>query len=184
MKKKENKIFSFFKEPVTNVIPYRNITLLDAYHVITGKYLKRQTFKLRSISDKKQNRKYKSANFPYCTFSGVFAKRNESSLIRHSGLIAIDFDHLKDVQAVKDKLLKDPYSLTELLFVSPNGSGLKWIISIDIDNYSHSYYFRSLFNYIKETYSIEIDKSCRDIARASFLCYDPDAFIKPKHLVE
>ena len=54
---------------------------------------------------------------------------------------------------------------------------------IDIDNYSHSYYFRALFNYIKETYSIEIDKSCRDVARASFLCYDPDAFIHPKHLV-
>ena len=94
MKKKESKIFSFFKEPVTNVIPYKDITLADAYRVITGMYYKRQTFNLRSISDKQQNRKYKSANFPYCTFSGTFTKRNESSLIRHSGLIAIDFDHL------------------------------------------------------------------------------------------
>ena len=184
MENKESKIFSFFKQPVTNVIPYRNITLLDAYHVIIGNYLKRQTLKLRSISDKHRNRKYKAANFPYCTFSGTFTKRNESSLIRHSGLIAIDFDHLENVQAVKLQLLKDPYFSTQLLFVSPNGSGLKWIINIDIENYSHSDYFKSAYNYIKETYCIEIDKSCRDVARASFLCYDPDAFIHPKNLVK
>ena len=177
-------IFSFYKRPVTNVIPYKNITLADAYRVISGKYLKGKTLKLRSISDKHRNRKFKSANFPYCTFSGVFTKRNESSLIRHSGLIAIDFDHLENVRAVKDKLLKDPCLRTELLFVSPNGEGLKWIINIDIENYSHSDYSQSVYNYRKETYCIEIEKSCRDVARASFLCYDPDAFINPKHLVE
>ena len=184
MENKESKIFSFFKQPVTNVIPYKNITLIDAYRVISGKYLKVKTLKLWSISDKHRNRKYKSANFPYCTLSGTFTKRNESSLIRHSGLIALDFDHLENVQAVKLQLLKDPCLRTELLFVSPNGCGLKWIINIDIENYSHPDYFQSVYNYIKETYCIEIDKSCRDVARASFLCYDPDAFIHPKHLVE
>ncbi len=177
--------FSFFKAPVTNVTPYRDITLLDAYRVITGKYYKPQTLKLRSLSDKQENRRYKSTHFPYCTFSGTFTRRNEDALIKHSNYIALDFDHIEDIQTLKLQLLKDPYFQTELLFVSPNGAGLKWIVSIDVTGkYSHADWFQAIYNYIRETYSIEIDKSCRDIARASFLCYDPEAFIHPKYLVQ
>ena len=176
--------FSFFKAPVTNITPYRDITLLDAYRVITGKYYKPQTKKLRFISDKQENRHYKSTHFPYCTFSGIFTRRNEDSLINHSNYIALDFDHIENIEILKRQLLKDPYFQTELLFVSPNGAGLKWLVSIDVNGkYSHADWFQALYNYIHETYSIKIDKSCRDIARASFLCHDPDAFIHPKYLV-
>ncbi|MBW6536606.1 MAG: hypothetical protein K0B11_16470 [Mariniphaga sp.] len=186
--KKEGNIkqkFSFFKSPVTNVTPYRDITLLDAHRVITGKYYKRQTLKLRLLSDKQENRRFKATHFPYCTFSGTFTRRNEDSLILHSGLISLDFDHMKDIQTLKLQLLKDPYFQTELLFVSPNGAGLKWIVSIDVTGkYSHADWFQAIYNYIRETYNIEIDKSCRDVARASFLSHDKEAFIHPKYLVQ
>jgi hypothetical protein len=139
---------------------------------------------LRTITDKNINREYKAVNFPYATFSGIFETRRESSLIQHSGLIAIDFDHLEAIEETKLKLLKDPYFETELLFISPNGNGLKWIIAIDIQKFSHVEYFQAIFNYIKKTYSIEIDKACKDVCRATFLSYDPSAFIHPKHLVQ
>lgn len=185
-KKRHNKQkFSFFKAPVTNVTPYRDITLLDAYRVITGKYYQQQTKKLRSLSNKQENRRFKATHFPYCTFSGTFTRRNEDALIQHSGLIALDFDHIENIETLKRQLLKDPYFQTELLFVSPNGAGLKWIVSIDVNGkYSHADWFQAIYNYIHETYSIDIDKSCRDVARASFLCYDPEAFIHPKYLVQ
>ncbi len=177
--------FSFFKAPVTNVTPYRDITLLDAYRVITGKYYKTHTQKLRSITEKQENRKYKATHFPYCTFSGIFTRRNEDALIRHSNYIALDFDHIENIETLKRRLLKDPYFQTELLFVSANGAGLKWILSINVSGkYSHADWFLAIYNYINETYNIEIDKACRDIPRASFLCYDPDAFIHPKYLVQ
>ena len=99
-------IFSYFKAPVTNTTPYNSITLNDAFKVITGEYYKSQTHQLRSITDKNQNREYKATNFPYATFSGIFKTRRESSLIQHSGLIAIDFDGLENVEVTKFSLLK------------------------------------------------------------------------------
>ncbi|MBN2635249.1 MAG: hypothetical protein JXR61_03195 [Prolixibacteraceae bacterium] len=177
--------FSFYKAPVQNTVPYKNIGLKDAYQVITGKYLKKQTHKLRLIDDKVENRNFKASQFPYVTFSGIFKQRNEKFLTQHSGLIALDFDHVENVSILREKLLIDPYLVTELLFISPNGNGLKWIVKIDISSkYSHSELFRALFNYIKNTYEIEIDKKCKDISRATFLCYDPEAYINPKYLVK
>jgi len=186
MKSNDNKTakFSFFKAPVTNTTPYKSITLNHAFNVITGEYCKPQTLALRSITDKNHNREFKAANFPYVTFSGIFKTRGENSLIQHSGLIAIDFDHLEAIEETKLQLLKDPFFETQLLFISPNGNGLKWIITIDIQDLSHADYFRAIFYYIKQTYSIEIDKACKDVSRATFLSYDPSAFIHPKHLVQ
>ena len=187
MKNHNNKIqtqFSFFKESIFNTQPYKDIGLADTFKAITGDYFKEPTQQLRLISDKNDNRKYKASHFPYVTFSGTFSKRNEKALIKHSGLIAIDFDHLEDVETTKLQLLKDVHFPTELLFVSPNGNGLKWIISIDnFEKYNHLEMFNAIYNYIKDTYSIEIDKACKDISRATFLCYDPDAYIRPRHLI-
>lgn len=177
--------FSFFKAPITNTIPYESIGLAEAYKVISGTYVQKQTLQLRSIIDKKENSNYKINNFPYVTFSGTFSSRNEKALIKHSGLIAIDFDHLEDVHIIKNILLADPFFETELLFISPNGNGLKWIIEISIsEKYSHRKMFQAIYNYIKRTYSIEIDKACKDVSRATFLCYDPDAYINPKYLIK
>lgn len=177
--------FNFFKAPITNTIPYKSIGLAEAHEVISGTYFQKQTQHLRSITDKKENSIYKKNNFPYVTISGTFSRRNEKALIKHSGLIAIDFDHLQDVHNTKTKLLVDTYFDTELLFISPNGNGLKWIISINIsDKYPHKTMFQAIYNYIKRTYSIEIDKACKDVSRATFLCYDPDAYINPKYLIK
>ena len=174
--------FSFFKAPVTNTTPYKTITLIDVFKVITGEYFKAQTHNLRSITDPKQNREFKASKFPYATFSGVFEARNESKLIQHSGLIAIDFDHLEAVEETRTQLLNDSNIETDLLFVSPNGNGLKWIVSIDVEKFTHAQYFQAISNYIKSAYSIEIDKACKDVSRATFISHDPAAFIHPSHL--
>ena len=176
--------FSFYKAPVTNIYPAKNIGLLDAYRAISGEYFAKQTLQLRLISDKQKNREFKASMFPYVCFSGTFSKRNEKSLIQHSGLIALDFDHLEDVEKTKLQLLSDPYFETELLFISPNGTGIKWLIPIEVsEKYPHKTMFQAIYNYIKRTYSIEIDRACKDVSRATFLCYDPEAFIHPKYLI-
>lgn len=182
---KEKPQFSYFKEPVKNVIPFKTITLADVYRALTGSYLKEHTNQLRLISGKAENRAFKASKFPYVTFSGIFSKRNEKALIKHSGIIALDFDHVENVQTLKSRLLVDPCLETELLFISPNGNGIKWIIKIEIDGkYSHGQLFQALYNYIQTTHSIEVDKACKDVSRATFLCYDPEAYINPKHLIK
>ena len=171
--------FSFFKAPVRNTIPHKSISLLDAYNYIVGDYAKQRTEKLRGIKDQKQARQFKASTFDYCTFSGMFQTRNDKALINHSGLLCIDFDHLQSVDLLRKQLLQDEYFDTQMLFVSPSGDGLKWIIPIDTKQTTHSNYFAAVANYILQTYGVEVDKSGRDISRACFLPHDPQAYINP-----
>lgn len=179
MENQGNKLarFSFFSRPIINTRPSANFTLLDTYNYIVGYQAKEATTKLRMIGDVKMAREFKTANFDYCTFSGVFSKRNDKNLIEHSGLLCLDFDHLKNLDALRAQLLEDEYFETQLLFRSPSGDGLKWIINIDLSQTNHSDYFRAVANYLKQTYSVEVDQSGKDVSRACFLPHDPDCFI-------
>jgi hypothetical protein len=174
--------FSYFRKPVTNTKPDKVVNLIDVYQLIKGDSFKQSTNKLRAFTDKTEARKYKASNFDYVTFSGTFTKRENSSLLMHSKLLTIDFDHVQDLNKLRASLLTDDYFETELLFFSPSGDGLKWIVSIDIDNYSHTDYFEGIRGYIATTYQLEIDKSGRDVARACFLAHDKNVFINPKYL--
>ena len=174
--------FSFYKSPIKNIVPHKSATLLQIYNAITGDFYKERTDKLRSITEPKQARQFKASNFDYCTFSGTFTSRNDKNLVQHSGLMAVDFDHLPNLEEVSQALLDDDYFDTQLLFVSPSGDGLKWIIPIDTSQTPHTEYFAAVAIYILKTYSIEVDKSGRDVSRACFLPHDPNAFIHPSNL--
>jgi len=186
--KTEKKPFPFaavevsgYDNPITNLNPCGNFLIRDIYQFIISAF-KDVTEQLRSIKDKIAAGKFKADNFSYVTFSGTFKKRDAKCLIKHSNLMVIDFDHIGDltaIQELKSKLLKDPYFDTILMFRSPSGDGLKWLINIDITRYTHRQWFDGVFHYVKHTYGLEIDKSGSDIARACFLCHDPQAYINP-----
>jgi hypothetical protein len=173
-------LFSFFKAPISNIIPHKSVCLRQVYNAIKGDDYKERTQQLRSISDPKEARKFKAAHFDYCTFSGVFTYRNDKALIKHSGLLCVDFDHLNNVETLFKRLLQDEYFDTQLLFRSPSGDGLKWVIPIDILQAPHDIFFAAVANYILQTYGIEVDKSGRDVSRACFLPHDPYVYLNPK----
>jgi len=174
--------FSYFRCPVINTQPNAEMTILDAYKAIKSNKYKRQTEELRRINEPKSARKYKAAHFDYVTFSGLFSKRTDAALIQHSGLITLDFDHVSNLQELRETLLLDRYFETELMFVSPSGDGLKWIISIDLIECNHQDWFKAIAAYLKETYQLEVDKSGKDISRACFLPHDPTVYINPAYL--
>lgn len=174
--------FSFFRHPVRNTIPEREISLVEVFELIKSNEYKQNTENLRQFSNKEQARKYKAENFDYVTFSGIFSKRSDNNLLKHSGLITIDFDHISDIETLKEKLLADEYFDTEMFFISPSGDGLKWIIAIDLTKGSHQLYFKAIAAYMLKTYQLEVDKSGKDISRACFLPYDSEVFINPKYL--
>lgn len=172
---------SLFKAPVRNVFPSETLRLHQIFALITCDKYKKITEELRAITDVKEARKFKANHFDYVTFSGVFEKRNDNNLLQHSNLLTIDFDHLDNLQELKIQLLNDEYFETEMLFTSPSGDGLKWIIRIDISEVTHSEYFIAVANYIKQTYNIEVDQSGKDLSRACFLPFDPTAFLHKRH---
>lgn len=176
--------FSFFKAPVSNITPHSQTTLVQIFNAIKGNYYEERTSNLRAFADGKLARLYKAQHFDYCTFSGVFTIRNDKSLVKHSGLLCIDFDHLNSVETLFKSLLQDDYFDTQLLFRSPSGDGLKWVIQInpplsDLGSFSHGEYFAAVANYIRQAYGVEVDKSGRDLSRACFLPHDPNAYINP-----
>ena len=185
MEKSSNNLarFSYFEAPIQNVHPSKNVTLVDVYHYIKdSKEALVVTRELRSKTDIKEARKFKSRNFDYCTFSGIFTSRSEKDLVTHSGLICLDFDHLKNLEEVRQWLLNDDYFDTQLLFTSPSGDGLKWIVEIDLTKASHLDYFLGIQNYLKLEYGLDIDPSGKDICRACFLPHDPNCYINPQLL--
>lgn len=173
-----NPTFSFFRRPIQNLNPCTTWTLEDAWRYITSSEAAEATEQLRSLTNKDEQRKFKSTHFDYVTFSGRFKKRGKGQLIHHSGLICLDFDNVSDVESLFKRLLQDKCFMTRLLFRSPSGNGLKWVIQIDCaDVEDHEEYFESLLEYCTQTYGITPDQQCRDIGRACFLPHDPDAYL-------
>lgn len=174
-------LFSLFDAPITNTTPSSEVHLKDIYAILTSEKAANATRTLRGITENHQKRMYKATHFQYATFSGTFTTRSDSALKQHSGLICIDFDHLQHRDIIRARLLEDEYFDTQLLFTSPSGDGIKWIIPIDILTNTHADWFRAISAYVQQTYGIEADRSGKDISRACFLPFDPDAYLNPKY---
>lgn len=172
---------SFYKAPITNTHPLKSYTLSEVFNLIVGPYYIEETEKLRSFEDKKQARIFKAANFDYVTFCGEFDIRSNDTVKTVSNLLCVDFDHVPDVEGLFNILLEDQCFETALLFRSPSGDGLKWVIEINKGNLAHDKFFLAVDNYIQKTYGLQVDKSGKDISRACFICYDPQAYINPNY---
>ena len=120
--------------------------------------------------DERSNLKQMSPNF---TTSGIFSKRGLAGLVKHSGVIAIDFDNLKDVDDVKSYLALDRYSW--FTSVSIGGEGLCVFVKIDPDKHLESFNFLS--EYYLKNYNLEVDQACKDIPRVRFVMHDVDAIL-------
>lgn len=173
--------FSFYKAPISTTIPSKIISLNEVYSLIKGNVYKDVTEKLRSLHQKDQFRKFKSSYFDFVTFSGIFTRRHTKELLCSSNLIVIDIDHVNQIEEIRDKLLTCPIE-TELLFISPSGKGLKWVVRSDPCLQGHHDYFKTLSDFLKNEYGIECDKSGKDVSRACFLAHDPNVFINHKFL--
>lgn len=128
---------------------------------------------LRQCQDDKQRKELKK-QLPSICFSGKFSRREDKSLIEHSGLIAIDFDHVNErLPELKDRLKKDKY--TFMLFVSPSGDGLKLVVKIPNSIETHAKSAAALTDYYQDE---KLDEF-KDVSRICFESYDPDIFYNP-----
>lgn len=145
-----------------------------------------QEGKYREYADKVRNAKTKEemdqAKFdaPGFSFSGIFERRGKDRLIRHSGIIAIDIDHLDgDVLSEKERLMENPYVYS--VFLSISGKGLKVLVKVpeSLDAERHKLYYKA----IAEDFGIKEDRRAQDVARYTNVTYDPDLYLNPEALV-
>lgn len=186
--------FSFYLAPVSNVVPHRTVGLRQIHNVIRSDYYRQATEELRRLRRKaeagsatlKSVQRFKARHFDYATFSGVFSRRCEGGLLAHSGLVCLDFDHIDQWQGggelrgfygLRYALMHDPAVDTALLFRSPSGDGLKWVVPVDLTQGPHAEWFDALAHYVARAYNVEADRSGRDVSRSCYLPWDPDSYI-------
>lgn len=173
---------SFFNAPITNKVPQATVSLSEVAEMVRRAWLEPQTRALREIADEGKARTYKGHNFPYVTPAGVFSYCSDASLVKPSGVLCMDLDHVGDVDGLKRKLIADPHFQTLMAFRSPSGDGLKWFIEVDLSKCSHRQWFDAVRNYLMATYGLsnkQADPSVRNESRACFLCYDPEVYVNP-----
>ena len=136
--------------------------------------------------DKKTSLKKK---LPCILFSGEFAERNDRSMVSHSGLAVVDFDHVSDVVSLKDKLKLVDY--VSAAFTSPSGDGVKAVVCIPRSVDFHRENYEAMIEDLKTKINIpeeKFDKTSINESRICYASYDPDlyynsnpkCFIKPK----
>lgn len=171
---------------VPSAKPSRVVTIKDVYNYIISDEAKEATMKLREIDDHAEGQRFKALNFRAVSPAGIFSYRKANNLQRHSGLMVIDIDNItsqKRLREMREQLLHDDEFETELLFVSPGGRGLKWIIYVgDMGGHKHSDCFQIIKKYLWDRYRIEADKSGSDVCRICYLPYDPNCYINPELL--
>tara|TARA_R110002020_G_scaffold164635_1_gene351456 strand:- start:1383 stop:3182 length:1800 start_codon:yes stop_codon:yes gene_type:complete len=115
-------------------------------------------------------------SLPVVLFSGKFTNRADDSLVKHSGIVVLDFDHI-NVSESKKVLSSDPY--VKACWVSPSGDGLKALVKVTNPE-KHRDHFRGLCDYFNDQYGLEVDRTGINESRACFESYDPTAVVKDK----
>lgn len=187
-----NFLFQVYHAPARTVISNTVWGIKEAYKYISSDVgAMKHTLELRHLMkeveegkcDESVPRKYKTENFDFATFSGTFSYRRDDKLIRHSGLLCLDFDHVggsEVLRQLRQRLITDEHFTTWLAFVSPSGTGLKWVISIDLSKADHRTWFRAVQNYVRATYHLEVDEKCVNVSRACFLPFDVNCYVNPE----
>ena len=85
-------------------------------------------------------------------------------------------DIAENITEIEKILRGDKY--TYAMFRSVSGNGL--CVVVKIDKRKHKESFSGLAMYYFQNYKIVIDRACKDVSRARFVSYDPDAYHNPK----
>ena len=198
-------LVSFCKAPIWNKLPMKTVSLFWVWLYITMKYLQlghdpdrdvslvSKTDELRRTQGDEAQRQFKGRNLDYFTPGGTFSYCDDKSIIESSNMLCLDLDHLDDDSPVmkrkispeemKRLLLADPYwgDRTLMMFTSPRGHGVKWLVEIDLAKCDYGTWFNAIRNYLMKTYNVgekQVDSTVANISHACFISYDPDAYLR------
>lgn len=132
--------------------------------------------KVRTAKTKQEADKFKEG-LPCILFNGTFSERNSNSLIKHSGLMVVDFDKYPSNEEMINhlELLKQNNHFL-LLFISPSGNGIKGVVKVsnELDKNSHP----KVFTQFQEDFNFDYwDKSNSNIDRVCFESYDTNIYV-------
>ncbi len=123
---------------------------------------------IRAEGDKDKRAKLKK-QLPAITPSGTFSVRRADGLVKHSGLIALDFDNCDP-----EKTKKILFNIVNIYYagLSASARGI-WALVPVYNPEQHKRHFEALRSDMA-LLGLEVDKACGDVSRLRFYSYDPE----------
>ena len=149
-------------------------------NAIQNGFFKDRIEELRRIKSRDGKQHYDKAkvNLPAFCVSGTTADRKH--ILKHSGLIQIDFDGLNGTLPVaRQQVIADPH--VAAAFLSPSGDGLK--VLLRVDGSRHAEGVKAATRHFAEAYGLKHDPQVKEPARLCFVSHDPDLYRNP-HAIE
>ena len=155
------------------------------YALVRAKQWNENIDKYRETGEASLKRKLPAFIFQ-ATFDETTSKTGKTgawrkqSATRLTGLVVMDIDHVDDPRAVYEGWLGMTEALNRILlvYITPSGKGLKVVFKADaslgnlIDN-QHA---------MAKVLGVEVDESCKDASRMSFICKESDILFIDKEL--
>ena len=166
-----------FASTVLRQVPLETITVASFVEAIRSGRWAEPVERVRSMlaRDDKDAAEKAKRGLPAVLPSGVFDERSNEGLRERTGLICADLDALGDqLPSYREHIEADEYTLA--CFLSPSGTGLKVLLRLDLDR-SHEDGFRAMRRHFLERFGLPVDEACKDVSRACFVSYDPEAFL-------
>lgn len=128
-------------------------------------------------TDNKEVRNQLKLKLPSIIFSGEFKERNAKGLLKHSGLMVLDFDNYPTELAMLHdlkKLCKIKHFV--MLFISPSGNGIKGVIKVskELTKETHPKVYKAFQKQYKFQY---LDEITNNVDRVCFESYDPTIYV-------
>ena len=137
--------------------------------------------RVREAKSKKEADKIKQ-DLPCILFAGEFNQRMGNGLIKHSGLMCVDFDKYPNDEVMlqhRAMLERNPHFI--LLFTSPSGNGIKGVVKIpEATKETHPQYFKAF----QEEFQFDYwDKACSNVDRVCYESFDPNIYVNYDSIV-
>lgn len=165
-----------------NVSYYKNVTnsrtpigSLPLTSVLFSERVRAKVEALRALPYGSEAFSQAKRSMPCYTPSGVFSVRNSEGLIKHSGMLCIEWDAVADCSELKELLGSLPFVYYGGL--SCSGKGIFALIKI-ADPIKHRAYFRALADYFGGI-GHKVDESGKDVCRLRVASWDAEPIFNP-----
>lgn len=166
-----------------NVSYYKNVTnsrtpigSLPLTSILFSERVRARVEALRALPYGSAEFSQAKRSMPCYTPSGVFSVRNSEGLIKHSGMLCIEWDKVEDVDALKDLLGGLPFVYYAGL--SCSGRGVFALVKI-AEPTKHREYFKALSEYFGGI-GYRVDESGKDVCRLRVASWDAEPVFNPE----
>jgi VirE-like protein len=132
-----------------------------------------ETGRWRALVESVRSGNENKTEMPYFTPAGLFQRRSNAGLLKHSGHVAIDLDRIGARGATRAIQVAVADNFCRFAFRSVSGKGVRLGFACPpCSAEEHTKVFHRVADHVRRRYGIDPDTSGSDVSRASFVSFD------------